>query len=180
MSLKFVRFVPLLVAISLFMASCSKEDLVQPEEKEEEITNPGTVDVVENNVDKNLLLELVNNVRAKGCNCNGTWMPPVAPVKWNVLLELAAAKHSVDMKDRKYFAHNSPTGSTPQTRIKAAGFNYSLMGENIASGPSKEEAVISGWLGSEGHCKNIMNAGFREMGVGRAANLWTQVFGTSK
>jgi uncharacterized protein YkwD len=107
-------------------------------------------------------------------------MPPVAPVKWNVLLELAAVKHSVDMKTKKYFAHNSPSGSTPQSRIKAAGFSYSLMGENIASGPSKEESVISGWLGSEGHCKNIMNAGFQEMGVGRADNLWTQVFGTSK
>ncbi|RPD38409.1 CAP domain-containing protein [Chitinophaga barathri] len=180
MSLKLVRFVPLFVVISLFMASCGKEDLVQPE-TEEEITNPGgSVDVIENNVDKNLLLELVNNVRAKGCNCKGTWMPPVQPVKWNVLLELAAAKHSQDMKDRKYFDHNSPSGSTPQSRIKAAGFNYSWMGENIASGPSKEESVINGWLASEGHCKNIMNANFKEMGVGRAGDLWTQVFGTTK
>ncbi|MBO9152904.1 CAP domain-containing protein [Chitinophaga sp. GCM10012297] len=179
MSLKLVRFVPLIVVISLFLASCGKEPLVQPRQEEEE-TGPGTVDVVENNVDKDLLLQLVNNVRAKGCNCKGTWMPPVEPVKWNVLLELAAAKHSNDMRDKKYFDHTSPSGSTPQSRVTATGFNYTWMGENIASGPSKEETVINGWLGSEGHCKNIMSPNFREMGVGRAGSLWTQVFGTSK
>lgn len=179
MSLKFVRFVPLIVVVSLFLASCGKEPLAEPRQEEEEI-NPGTVDVTKNNVDKDLLLQLVNNVRAKGCNCKGTWMPAAEPVKWNVLLELAAAKHSNDMNDKKYFDHTSPSGSTPQSRVTATGFNYIWMGENIASGPSKEEAVINGWLGSEGHCKNIMNPNFREMGVGRTGDLWTQVFGTSK
>lgn len=178
---KFVRFVPLIVIVSLLLASCGKEPLVQPRQDDEEETgHPGSVDVVDNNVDKTLLLQLVNDVRAKGCNCKGTWMPPVAPVKWNVLLELAAAKHSQDMKNKKYFSHTSPSGSTPAARVEATGFNYTWMGENIASGPSKEEAVIKGWLGSEGHCKNIMNPNFQEMGVGRADNLWTQVFGTSK
>ncbi|MGX5818148.1 CAP domain-containing protein [Chitinophaga lutea] len=167
-----------IASIVLFAAACQKDNSVSP------VTPPttggddnGTVVVIENNINRQLLLQLVNDVRAKGCNCGSTAMPPVAPLAWNTLLELAAATHSKDMAQKKYFAHNSPNGITPQARIKSAGYDYSWSGENIASGPSKESEVISGWLQSEGHCKNIMNANYKEMGVGRANNLWTQVFG---
>ena len=170
---KLNRFTPF--ACLLLALACKKETVSdpQPEPGGEE---PGTVVVIENNIDKNLLLQLVNDVRVKGCNCGGAAMPPVPALSWNILLELAAAKHSKDMLDRRYFAHNSPEGVTPQQRIKATGYNYSWSGENIASGPSKEVDVVKAWLGSEGHCKNIMSANYKEMGMGRADGLWTQVF----
>jgi uncharacterized protein YkwD len=37
---------------------------------------------------------------------------------------------------------------------------------------------MNAWLGSEGHCKNIMNGGFKDMGVGRDGDYWTQEFGS--
>lgn len=170
------RFVPFMLFI-LLASACKKEPFAPPVMPEEE--DPGTVVVITNNVNKDTLLHLVNEVRAKGCNCGGTQMPAVAPLSWNILLELAAANHSKDMYDKKYFSHNGPNGSTPQSRINATGYTYKWMGENIASGPKTELDVIKGWLGSADHCKNMMNANFREIGVARAGGLWTQVFGAS-
>jgi uncharacterized protein YkwD len=37
---------------------------------------------------------------------------------------------------------------------------------------------MNGWLGSEGHCKNIMSANLKEVGVAREGNYWTEDFGT--
>lgn len=170
------RFVPFIFFIAMLATACTKEAPVQPAGPDTE--GPGTVVVISNNVNKDTLLALVNEVRAKGCNCGGTMMPAVQPLTWNLRLELAAANHSKDMQDRKYFSHNSPGGSTPKTRVQAAGYNYAWMGENIASGPKTEAAVINGWLGSPDHCKNLMGAQFREMGVARAGTYWTQVLGT--
>lgn len=172
---KLIRFTPI-ACLMLLAVACTKEAPVTPQTPPPDETDPGTVVVIENNIDKNLLLQLVNDVRSKGCKCGNTTMPPVASVSWNILLELAAAKHSKDMLDRKYFSHNSPNGVNPQQRIQSAGYNYSWSGENIASGFTKEAEVVNGWLKSEGHCKNIMNANFKEMGMGRANALWTQVF----
>jgi uncharacterized protein YkwD len=54
---------------------------------------------------------------------------------------------------------------------------WKTYGENIANGYGTEQAVMTAWLASEGHCKNIMNASFKEIGAGREGNYWTQVFG---
>lgn len=129
------------------------------------------------NVDESAMLQLVNQVRSAGCNCGSTYMPPVGAVSWNDLLAQAAYDHSKDMNENDYFAHNSPSGSTPGTRIRAVGYNWSTIGENIAHNYPNEQAVMNGWLASEGHCRNIMNGNFREMGVGREGAYWTQDFG---
>lgn len=171
------RIVPFILLIAVLAVACTKDAPVVPQERDTE--DPGTVVVITNNVNKDTLLHLVNEVRASGCNCGGTVMPPVQPLTWNVLLELAAANHSKDMQERKYFSHNSPNGTTPKMRVQAAGYNYTWMGENIASGPKTELAVINGWLGSPDHCKNLMGALFREMGIARADNYWTQVLGAA-
>ena len=39
---------------------------------------------------------------------------------------------------------------------------------------------INGWLDSDGHCSNIMNPGFTEIGVGFHDYYWTQNFGTPR
>ena len=58
-------------------------------------------------------------------------------------------------------------------------------GENIAVGQRDPEEVVSGWLESDGHCSNIMNPSFEDLGVGAAIGAtdwgegiyWTQNFG---
>ena len=129
-------------------------------------------------VNRNTLLQLVNNIRQKGCNCGGTYMPPVEPVNWNTQLAQAAANHSKDMKAKNYFSHRSRSGTDPGDRIRAAGYKWKAYGENIAHNYFNEQAVVDGWLKSTTHCKTIMNPYYKEMGVGRAGEYWTQDFGS--
>jgi uncharacterized protein YkwD len=105
-------------------------------------------------------------------------MKPVSPVTWNDKLEQAALIHSQDMDTNGYFDHTGRDGSTPATRITGVGYKWSAIGENIAMGYPSEQAVISAWLASEGHCKNIMNGMFTEMGVALDGKYWTQEFAT--
>ena len=49
------------------------------------------------------------------------------------------------------------------------GYRERLVGENIAYGPKSVEEVVQGWLDSTGHCENIMDPRFAEMGIGYAA-----------
>ena len=123
------------------------------------------------------MLQLVNAARAKGCNCGSTYMQPVSPVAWNDKLEQAALNHSIDMTTNNFFSHTGSNGSTPATRITGVGYQWSAVGENIAMGYPDEKAVVDAWLSSEGHCKNIMNGVFTEMGVARDGKYWTQEFG---
>ncbi len=164
----------LLFSFSFSFISCQKEDIVTAKNPDTE-TPPSSTKF---NVNQPLLLQLVNNVRQTGCNCGSTVMPPVSPVSWNDLLAQAALNHSSDMQKNNYFNHNGLNGSTPGDRISAVGYNWRAYGENIAFNYPTEQAVMNGWLNSEGHCKNIMNASFREMGVARVGGYWTQEFGT--
>jgi uncharacterized protein YkwD len=129
------------------------------------------------NVNTSVMLGLVNEVRSKGCTCGTTIMPAVPALAWNGLLAKAAYDHSNDMKMNGYFSHTGRDNRSPGERIKAAGYNWRTYGENIAMGQTTEQIVMKSWLNSEGHCKNIMNKNFKEIGVGRAGNYWTQVFG---
>jgi uncharacterized protein YkwD len=125
-----------------------------------------------------LMLKLVNNVRTSGCTCGTTLMPPVDSLTWNSLLAEAALSHSEDMNTNNYFSHTGLNGSTPGERITATGYVWSSYGENIAEGYSDVQSVMNAWLQSEGHCDNIMNAGFKEMGAGNSGLYWTQDFGS--
>lgn len=118
------------------------------------------------------VIELVNQERAK----NG-----LKPLKANWELSRVARYKSNDMRDRKYFSHDSPTYGSPFTMIKAFGISYRSAGENIAAGQSTAWEVMQSWLKSPGHRQNIMNAGFTEIGVGYSAGgsyrtYWTQMF----
>lgn len=137
----------------------------------------GSAPVSGNNVNQAILLQLVNNVRQSGCTCGSDAMPPVPTLTWNSRLETAAFNHSSEMYTNNYFNHVGLNGSSAGDRITAAGYTWRTYGENIAKGYSTEQSVVDGWIKSEGHCKNIMNGNFREMGVGRVDSYWTQVFG---
>lgn len=131
---------------------------------------------------QNEFLKRVNKVRSSGCKCGKTSMPPVKPLTWNKMLEAAALKHARDMERRKYFAHTSPSGKTIRNRVEDAGYIFSGMrtfavGENIAAGQASIEDVMKSWKRSEGHCKNIMNKDFKEIGAAESRLYWVQDFG---
>jgi len=162
-----------LICVGMFgFFSCQKEDISV------KTTPVNTSPAFTGNVNKATLLQLVNNVRQSGCTCGSTVMPPVAPVTWNDQLTIAAFNHSNDMFLNNYFSHAGLNGSSAGSRITAAGYVWSTYGENIAKGYSSEQAVMDGWIKSEGHCKNIMSSLFKEVGVARVNTYWTQEFGS--
>lgn len=102
------------------------------------------------------------------------------------LLTRAAKNKANDMLARQYFAHNTPDGATPWTFIKDTGYSYITAGENLAIDFSEVESVQSAWMNSPGHRANILNANFKEIGVGVARGKFdghdtiivVQMFGT--
>jgi uncharacterized protein YkwD len=131
---------------------------------------------------KNEFLDRINAIRAKGCRCGTTYMPPAPPLIWNDQLEDAAASHARDMDKRNYFDHTSKDGRTIENRIMAAGYTYNgfksfAIGENIAKGQESIAEVNNGWFKSPGHCKNLMNADFKEVGIAERNKVWVQDFG---
>jgi len=132
---------------------------------------------ISESVNRSKILQLVNEIRAKGCKCGDTYYNPAPALAWNEQLEQAALNHVTDMYRKKYFAHIAPDGSNAGLRIERAGYKWMTYGENIATGYKNEQEVVEGWLSSPSHCKNIMNRNYKEMGIARKGNLWTQTFG---
>ncbi len=131
-------------------------------------------------LNKNKLLDLINSYRRAGCNCGGQAMPPVGDVRWNDVLAQAAQAHGDDMARKNFFNHKGSDGSDAGARIQKQGYSYATYGENIANGYPNEKAVVEGWIKSPGHCRNIMDGRFKEMGVAVSGSYWTQVFGAQR
>jgi len=112
------------------------------------------------------ILQRINQLRASGANCGSSGQFAPAPaVAWNALLTQAADGHSRDMAAQNYFDHTSRDGRTFSQRIDATGYEWSTAGENIAAGYTSVDAVMDGWTQSAGHCANLMNQNFTEIGV---------------
>jgi uncharacterized protein YkwD len=108
----------------------------------------------------------INQWRASGADCGVHGVKPAtAPLRWNNTLTQAAEVHSLDMVAHNYFDHTGSDGSSPGTRLTAAGYAWSTWGENIAAGQSTVNEVVDGWIDSDGHCANLMNPAFTEVGL---------------
>jgi hypothetical protein len=123
------------------------------------------------------VVSLANDARVAG---------GLSELKQNSLLASAAQSKANDMLARQYFAHNTPTGETPWTFIKASGYSYVTAGENLAIDFTEAESVQTAWMNSPGHKANIMNKAFQEIGIGIAKGMYNghettivvQMFGT--
>ena len=72
-------------------------------------------------------------------------------------------------------------------RINAVGYNWQTAGENIATGFLTPQQVVTAWMGSPDHCRNILDPSFRDVGTGVSPqtvgtwatqpSTWTQDFG---
>jgi uncharacterized protein YkwD len=132
-------------------------------------------------------LQLVNEVRARGARCGERSFGPAPPVKLSGTLAGVALGHADDMARHNYFEHKDLTGHSPADRVRAVGYQETLVGENIAYGPKSADEVVQGWLDSPGHCENIMDPRFAEMGIAYAAGkaskrglFWVQVLAVPK
>lgn len=134
------------------------------------------------------ILAATNRARATARTCGTQYFPAAPPLLPNAALDRAALAHSTDMAALRYFSHVSRDGSTVGDRASRAGYVWRGIGENIASGMRTPEEAVAGWVASPGHCANLMNAGFTDMGAGFAKSsdpatgivFWTQEFGRQR
>jgi uncharacterized protein YkwD len=101
----------------------------------------------------------------------------------SVLLDHSAQGWTNVMVARDEFTH----GSDFAGRITAAGYHWRAAGENIATGFATPRSVVGAWMASTGHCQNILNPTYRNVGTGvsgrpvrgwaSGGGTWTQDFG---
>jgi uncharacterized protein YkwD len=132
-------------------------------------------------------LELVNAARAVARDCGSHHFEAARPVTASATLAEVALEHSRDMAEHRKLGHPGSDGSAPADRVTRSGYAWRGTGENVASGQQTADAVVKSWLESPGHCENIMEPRFTEMGVAFALapeqnpNIyWTQVFATPR
>ncbi|MEV1287292.1 CAP domain-containing protein [Micromonospora sp. NPDC049679] len=120
------------------------------------------------------VITLVNRERASnGC----------AAVAAQPQLADAARRHSQDQAAHASMSHTGSDGSSPWDRAERSGYTRAI-GENVAAGYRTADAVMTGWMNSDGHRANILNCQAKAIGVGLAAAsdgtiYWTQMFGSA-
>ncbi len=120
------------------------------------------------------VLELINQERvSRG----------LVPVRMVPQLNDAALTHTERQAADGTIYHVDPdNGSNPGDRITWAGYRFSTWGENVAAGYASPETVMRGWMNSEGHCQNLLNPAFTEVGLAYVDggvyynHFWTQLF----
>ena len=87
----------------------------------------------------------------------------------NPQLDRAAQLQADDIARRRFFAHVNPDGVTPDQRMKAAGYQGPVTGENLAWGGERHGTpveIVKSWMNSPGHRANILQPRFTEIGTG--------------
>jgi len=123
------------------------------------------------------MLALINNVRSQGRNCGNEFFPSAPPLTWNGTIANSTLVHSEDMAlVLEDLSHTGSDGSSAGSRLTAQGYNWRAWGENIAftGGTSgTTTTAVNLWVNSPGHCSNIMNPVYTEMGASRAFGFFT-------
>ena len=90
----------------------------------------------------------------------------LSSVSANSKLDEAATVKVDDMFSRQYFEHVSPSGKNGADLITEAGYEYLLMGENLAYGNfSSAKDLVDAWMASPGHRANILKVHYEELGI---------------
>lgn len=87
------------------------------------------------------------------------------PLTYSSVLSQSAQKKAEDMFTNDYWAHNSPQGKTPWTFFDAAGYKYSVAGENLAKDFYNTDSLMKAWMNSPTHRENIVNTKYKEIGI---------------
>ncbi len=110
------------------------------------------------------LYRMLNKERKR----NGLW-----PLFYQYDLRKVARKHSYDMADKDYFAHESLDRKSPKDRFELGNVSEVVSGENLAkvrghSNPVKTSHI--GLMNSKGHRENILSKSYNCVGIGCAVS----------
>lgn len=105
------------------------------------------------------------------------------PVTHDQTLEDQATRYACELIHYDFFAHENPfTGTDLRDRAEEFGYDFMVIGENLAAGQSTPAQAMADWMNSPGHRANILNVDFTELGVGVRSGgsygtYWVQEFG---
>ncbi len=111
----------------------------------------------------------INAIRASVRNCGGISFAVAAAVAGSAKLEAAALQQAQYMKSTDTLTHIGGANSSIGDRVSSAGYTWSAVGENITSGYETLAEVLQGWVESPGHCANLMNPNFSDVGIAQSA-----------
>lgn len=95
----------------------------------------------------------------------------IAPLTSEPRLARMSDEYAAQMVAQDFFAHVSPSGQTMIDRFAAASYDFRKAGENLAwstSSVATPVRIVKAWMASPGHRQNILDPGFREVGMGYA------------
>ncbi|WP_165760262.1 CAP domain-containing protein [Niastella populi] len=146
-----------------------KESSTKTTSEKKVVVTPSTP-VVEANLAPGLerqVLDLVNDYRKT---------KKLAPLQNNAAIEYQARRHSMDMGTHRIpFGHQGLSFRIKYIQEKVPG--ATIVGENVAFGNLSAKAVVSGWIKSTEHRKN-MEGNFKYTGIGVTRNMQNQLYFT--
>jgi uncharacterized protein YkwD len=99
-------------------------------------------------------------------------------------LDRMAKIQAAQMATFQRMAHVLPGAELPtlSDRARRVGYSYGRIAENVALGYPSADAVVEGWMSSEGHRENILERDVTETGIAVARSkagglYYCQVFG---
>ena len=99
-------------------------------------------------------------------------------LNWDEKASKTAQKHSLDMAENQYFSHINLHGQSLFDRMKEDNISFITAGENLAYGQFSSIFAHEGLMNSLGHRKNILQKGYKRLGVGVAFNNESQPYYT--
>lgn len=105
----------------------------------------------------------------------------IPPLRSIMVLSVVADKRAIEISRNYRSNHTRPDGRSWSTILHEHNIKWTACGENIAEGQDSPAEVVSGWMNSPGHRRNILNKEFTHLGVGIRRNAkgslcWTQNF----
>jgi uncharacterized protein YkwD len=101
----------------------------------------------------------------------------VLGVRENGYLDESAHNKACDLRDRNYWAHYAPDGTSPWDFIHETGYNYYYAGENLCK-DNNVEVCMENFMQSPAHRANILDSDYRDVGIGICGNFVVQHFGS--
>lgn len=89
----------------------------------------------------------------------------LSPVVLNAALIEASDRHARDLAKHGIAAHEGTDGSAHDGRASDAGYAYSLIAENVATGQKSWDAVFKAWQKSPGHNENLLQPDVTDFGI---------------
>ena len=121
------------------------------------VGSPKNVLGLNTNITPEVLLNETNQERVK-------YHLPILTL--NSELSQAAFTKASNMVQLNYWSHYTPNGEPPWSFITNAGYNYQSAGENLAYGFTSSQALVTAWMNSPPHRKNILDRVYQNVGFG--------------